>query len=82
MTEDLKTIQTARQSIKGSLKDFSAVYAENAGENCAEKIRSAIDGQLRIAKQLANLEGFYSHTKPENADENAVKAYKKSMDKE
>ena len=84
MNSDLKIIQDARQIIKNSVKEFSAAYVENAGENSSAKIRAAIDGQLRIAKQLSSLENFYSTGigKNEYADSDAVEKYKLSMGKE
>lgn len=84
MNSDLKIIQDARQIIKNSVKEFSAAYVENAGENSSAKIRAAIDGQLRIAKQLSSLENFYSTgiSKSEYADSDAVEKYKLSMGKE
>lgn len=65
MISDASIITDARSLLKVSIKDFSGIYSEMCGSGCSEAIKSALDGQLRIAEKLETLEKTYCVKKKE-----------------
>ncbi|WP_295208455.1 hypothetical protein [Ruminococcus sp.] len=59
MITDMSIIYEARHIIKASAKEFCSVYNEMCGSDFSEPIKSALDGQLRIAEKLESLEKTY-----------------------
>lgn len=67
----------AKKEIKSAIGLFSAAYADNASSGSAEEIFAAVEGQLRIAKRLSQIENFFKEeSTPEYADEQSVMQYK------
>lgn len=70
MISDESIIADARRLLKVSIKDFSGIYSEMCGGECSEAIKSALDGQLRIAENLDTLENMYCVRKKEPIADN------------
>ena len=54
-----KNIKEARFFVKAYSKEFCQTYSDLCGSPFAECIKSALDGQLRIAEKLESLEKTY-----------------------
>lgn len=59
MVTDGNIIKEARFFVKAYSKEFCQTYSDLCGSPFAEYIKSALDGQLRIAEKLENLEKTY-----------------------
>lgn len=60
MNDNLKIIREARQLVKNSSSELCNSYNELCNENSGETILSVLDGELRMAAKLAELEDFFS----------------------
>lgn len=56
MVTDGNIIKEARFFVKAYSKEFCQTYSDLCGSPFAECIKSALDGQLRIAEKLESLE--------------------------
>ena len=59
MVTDGDIIKEARFFVKAYSKEFCQTYSDLCGSPFAECIKSALDGQLRIAEKLESLEKTY-----------------------
>lgn len=59
MNTDIALITGLRQAEKATCAEYSKAYADFADSSCAQTILSVLDGHLRIAKKLAQLESMY-----------------------
>ena len=59
MVTDGNIIKEARFFVKAYSKEFWQTYSDLCGSPFAECIKSALDGQLRIAEKLESLEKTY-----------------------
>ena len=59
MVTDGNIIKEARFFVKAYSKEFCQTYSDLCGSPFAECIKSALDGQLRIAEKLESLEKTY-----------------------
>ncbi|WP_294408584.1 hypothetical protein [uncultured Ruminococcus sp.] len=62
MNSDLAIIKGLRDAQRFTAAEYARVYCECAGENSGENIRAVLDGHLRLAEKLAELEGLYKLT--------------------
>lgn len=63
MNDNLKIIKEARQLVKNSSAELCNAYNELCNESSGEIILSVLDGELRMAAKLAELEDFFSKDK-------------------
>ena len=84
MVTDGNIIKEARFFVKAYSKEFCQTYSDLCGSPFAECIKSALDGQLRIAEKLESLEKTYcDKTKlpiADSIDEQGRYEVKKSAD--
>ena len=59
MKDNLSIIREARHLIKNASSELCNSYNELCGKTCAEPILSVLDGELRMAEKLSQLEAFF-----------------------
>ncbi len=62
MTDNLSIIKDSKHIIKSSSAELCNSYNDLCGGKCADAILSVLDGELRMAVKLKQLENFFSKT--------------------
>lgn len=82
MIDNLSIIKDLRLLIKNSSVELCNFYNELCGGSCADAILSVLDGQLRMAVKLKQLEDFFSKdSNQEYASECEILDFKKKESK-
>lgn len=80
VNDNLKIIREARHLIKNSSFELCNSYNVICNENSGEVILSVLDGELRMALKLAELEEFFTKgTEKEYASEFEISELKNKM---
>ncbi len=66
MNTNLQIIKESQHLIKTASGELCNAYNELCGGPCADVIMSVLDGELRMAEKLAQLEAFFSPQSGEN----------------
>ncbi|MGN0622432.1 MAG: hypothetical protein ACI4JA_00610 [Oscillospiraceae bacterium] len=60
MNDNMRIIREAEELVRSASGEHCAAYSELCGSKCAEAVLSVLDGELRMAEQLKQLESFFA----------------------
>lgn len=65
MNDNMRIIREAEELVRSASAEHCGAYNELCGSVCADAVLSVLDGELRMAVQLKQLESFFT---PQNSE--------------